>query len=100
MVPARKDIRTTCIRVLSTSDAEYASMILYEIPYATDPHGGFPVIASDNGTSYFASRVEALGRALALAHERQRQGFAVTINLEGADGRWRSFDPSASSALM
>lgn len=75
-------------------------MILYEIPYPTDANEGYPIIASDDGTTFFPSRVEALAKALAMANERRRQGFDVTINLEGADGRWRSFDPSASRVLM
>lgn len=75
-------------------------MILYEIPYPTEPDDGFKINASDDGTTYFESRVEALAKAVAMANERRRQGFEVTINLEGADGRWRSFDPSVSRVLM
>ena len=75
-------------------------MILYEIPYPADPQQGFKVTASDNGTKYFRSRIEALANAVAMANERRRQGFQVAINLEGADGRWRSFDPSATRVLM
>jgi len=42
----------------------------------------------------FETRTDALGFALKLAEERSKHGGSVSINIEGADHIWRTFDPS------
>ena len=70
-------------------------MIIFDIPYAPEPSGGWLVQASNHLRAEFRSRTDALRYAIDAALHEELRGDRSAINIEGADGRWRMFDPNA-----
>ncbi len=70
-------------------------MIIFDIPYAPEPSGGWIVHASNDLHAEFRSRTDALRYAIDAALHEEQRGDTSAINIEGADGRWRMFDPNA-----
>jgi hypothetical protein len=70
-------------------------MIIYDIPYSPIPAGAFVVNSSHDGAQKFPSRTDALRFAIEAALRAGDRGEVATINIEGADGRWRLFDRTA-----
>lgn len=68
-------------------------MITYDIPFSSLPSGPWGVCFSDSKLRLFDSRVAALAFAMRDAERKRREGLVVMVSVEGADGRWRAFDP-------
>jgi hypothetical protein len=68
-------------------------MITYDIPFSSIPTGQWGVCFSSGKIQLFNTRVAALAFAMRDAERKRREGLAAVVSVEGADGRWRAFDP-------
>lgn len=67
---------------------------MLDIPFAAEPSQCMLILVGETKRYAFETRTDALGFALKLAEERSKHGGSVSINIEGADHIWRTFDPS------
>jgi hypothetical protein len=77
-----------------------AFMIILDVPFEPTTDTLWQVAVSDGRLRQFASRESALVFALSEARSRggQERGGSF-VNIEGADGKWRLFDPELKSVL-
>jgi hypothetical protein len=78
----------------TSSSAGRRAMIFFEIPYEPGTTHTWYLDGLAEGRRSFDSRVEALSCAMRSAKAAQKSfGDTACIAIQGADGRWRTFDP-------
>lgn len=70
-------------------------MMMFDLPYAPDEEGAYPLSINESPPLRFSSRQAALSYAVKLANQRADHGKDYAINLEGGDGKWRLFQGRA-----
>ncbi len=68
-------------------------MITYDIPFACFPSGQWSASFTGGKLQLFDTRLSAITFAVRDSNRKRLAGFEAVISVEGADGRWRAFDP-------
>ncbi len=66
-------------------------MMTLDLPFLPDPEGHFLLSINESPALQFNTASDALSYAVRLAQQREQQGLAYAINVEGGDGKWRIF---------
>jgi len=77
---------------VGTGNSPIAAMMTFDVFHAPARDGTFELSINESPSLRFPSRGAALGYAVKLAVQRQRQGLDYAINIEGGDGKWRLLD--------